>query len=548
MEFNLASVLEAVEAVVPERPCVVTDSRELTYREFGDRCRRLANALIDRGLGDTVPRSGLAGHESGQDHVAVHLHNCPEYLEAMLGCFQARTVPCNVNYRYVAEELEYLLRDAGARAIVFHSTFAPVVDEVRGRLPGLTVLLQVDDGSGHELLAGAEWYESVLDASSPTLDDTLRGSWSPDDLYLIYTGGTTGMPKGVLWRQADIFVASLGGRRLVDQTEWPDLATLAANALDGGTRLLPTSPFMHGAAHWLALSAFTNGDTVVLTEHDGHFNAVATLDAVERHGVEVLLIVGDAFGRPLAEALERRPRELPTLLAVVSGGAALSAGVAERLLRALPAVVLLDGLGSSETGQQANRVATVGSVSRDRRFTPGPNAAVLGDGLDRVLEAGHDGAGWLAQTGRVPLGYLGDPERTARTFPTVDGVRYAVPGDRVRLLADGSVELLGRDSATINTGGEKVYAEEVEQALLHHPAVVDCVVTSRPSERWGDEVVAVVQVRPGALVDDGDLLEEAGRHVARYKLPKAVLRCDEVQRSPSGKADYRWAREQAVGS
>ncbi len=548
MEFNLASVLEAVESVVPDRPCIVTDARTLSYREFGSRSRRLARVLLDRGLGHVTPRDTLEGHQSGQDHVAVLLHNCAEYLEAMSGAFRARVVPFNVNYRYVAEELEYLLRDADARGIVFHSELAPVLAEVRPRLPRLAVLLQVDDGSGHPLLDGAEWYEEALEGADDQLDDTVRAAWSPDDLYLIYTGGTTGMPKGVLWRQADIFVASLGGRRLVDQTEWPDLDALAANAREGGTRLLPASPFMHGAAHWLAFSAFANGDTVVLGDHGGHFDARATLDAVERHGVEVLLIVGDAFGRPLVDELERRPRDLPTLLAVVSGGAPLSSGVADRLLRALPSVVLLDGLGASETGQQANRVATVGSVADDRCFEPGPNTVVLADELDGVLDPGHDGVGWLAQTGRVPIGYLDDTERTARTFPVVSGVRHAVPGDRVRLLRDGSIELLGRDAATINTGGEKVYAEEVEQALLHHPAVVDCVVTSRPSERWGDEVVAVVQVRAGATASDVDLLEEAARHVARFKLPKALVRRAEVQRSASGKADYRWAREQAVAT
>ncbi|MBM3662013.1 MAG: AMP-binding protein [Actinobacteria bacterium] len=548
MEHNIASVFEAVESAVKDRPCIVCDTQVLTYREFGDRSRQFANVLLDAGLGRSTPRSELADHESGQDHVAVYLHNSAEYLEVMLGAFAARVVPFNVNYRYVAEELEYLLCDAGTRGVVYHSAFAPVMAEVRDRLVDLELLLQVDDGSGVDLLPGAEWYHTARDARPTQIDPAVRAARCPDDLYLLYTGGTTGRPKGVLWRQADIFVTSLGGRRRDDATEWAALSDIAGAAADHHTSVMPASPFMHGAAHWLAFSALTNGDTVVIGSNFEHFDADALLDSVEEHDVEVLLIVGDAFGRPLADALERRDHEVSSLLAIVSGGAALSTGVAERLLAAAPSAVLLDGLGASESGQQASRVSTVGSVRNDRYFIPMTTAVVLDDGLEAVAEPGHDGIGWLAQTGRIPLGYLGDAERSAATFPSIDGVRYAVPGDRVRRLRDGSIELLGRDAATINTGGEKVFAEEVEQALLQHPAVVDCVVVGRPSLRWGDEVVAVVQLRSGDDPSDEELLAEAGRHVARFKLPKALLRCEAMVRSPSGKADYRWARAQAVGA
>jgi fatty-acyl-CoA synthase len=361
------------------------------------------------------------------------------------------------------------------------------------------------------------------------------------------------MPKGVLWRQADIFVAALGGRRLDTSQEWASMDELAANAADGGTVLLPAPPFMHGAAHWMAFNAFTNGNTLVIPDVVAHLDCDDLLDTVEREGVNVLLIVGDAFGRPLVEAVESNarsnaPRDLSSLLAVVSGGAALSAGVKQRLLAALPSIIILDGLGSSETGQQGSQISAAGADASTGDFTPGPGMAILAEDLSRVLEAGHDGMGWLAQSGRVPLGYLGDADKTARTFPTVDGIRYSVPGDRARLRADGTLELFGRDAVTINTGGEKVFAEEVEQALVRHPAVFDCVVAGRPSQRWGSEVVAVVQLVDGTEASDDDLLEEAARHVARYKLPKAIVRVERIQRSPSGKADYRWARQQAGGA
>lgn len=552
MEYNLAAVLETVEAAAPERDCIVEGTkRRTTYREFGDRTRQLANALRARGLGGVVPRERLAPHESGQDHLALYLHNCREYLEGMAGSYKARVAPFNVNYRYVAEELEYLLRDSGARAIVFHSAFAPTLAEVLPRLDGLDVLLQVPDGSGNGLVDGAEWYDDALATQPTTLPEDLRDSWSPDDLYILYTGGTTGMPKGVLWRQADIFVAALGGRRLDDDQEWASLEAIAENAANGGTKLLPGPPFMHGAAHWMAFNAFTNGNTIVLPDVVDHLDTDDLLATIEREQVNILLIVGDAFGRPLVEAIEAdarsdSPTDLSSLLAVVSGGAALSAGVKERLLAALPSIIILDGLGSSETGQQGSQITAAGSGASTGDFKPGRGMALLSEDLTRLLEPGHEGDGWLAQTGRVPLGYLGDAEKTARTFPTVDGVRYSVPGDRARLRADGTLELLGRDSVTINSGGEKVFAEEVEQALLAHPAVFDCVVTGRPSERWGNEVVAIVQLAEGTEASDEDLLEEAARHVARYKLPKAIIRCERIQRSPAGKADYRWAREQAV--
>jgi fatty-acyl-CoA synthase len=466
----------------------------------------------------------------------------------MLGAYKARVAPFNVNYRYVAEELRYLLADAGARAIVFHSAFAPRLAEVLADLPSLTVLLQVEDGSGHGLLPGAQWYEEALATASPDRPAVER---SPDDLYILYTGGTTGMPKGVLWRQADIYVGALGGRNLATGTEWASVEEVVEGARGAGARLLPAPPFMHGAGHWLALNAMNSGNTVCIQDETEALDPDDVWRTIEREKVNILLIVGDAFGRPLVDQLEAAAAsgdayDLSSMLMVVSGGAPLNPTIKDRLLAQLPTVMVMDAVGASETGSQMAHTSAAGQAATTGTFTPGPGAAIVSEDLSTALAAGHAEVGWLAQTGRVPLGYLGDAEKTARTFPVIDGTRYSVPGDRARLTADGLIELYGRDSVTINSGGEKIFAEEVEQAIAHHPDVYDVVCAGRPSERWGQEVVAVVQLREGAVATVDDLLAEAATHVARYKLPKAVVFRDAIVRSPAGKADYRWAREQAA--
>ncbi|MEX2293139.1 MAG: acyl-CoA synthetase [Acidimicrobiales bacterium] len=548
MEFNLALVHETIAAAIPERECIVWRDRRLTYAEVADRTRRLANYLIGRGLGVASERSALPGHQSGQAHLACYLHNGNEYIEAMLGSYKARVAPFNVNYRYVAEELRYLLNDSSARAVVYHSAFADRLSEVRPDLPKLEVLLQVDDGSGVELLPGAVWYEDALASASPELPDL---DWSPDDLYILYTGGTTGMPKGVLWRQADIFVGAMGGRDLATGDEWTSMEEIVAAAANGGARLLPAPPFMHGAGHWLAFNAMNGGNTICIQDDTTGFDPADVWGTVSREQANILLIVGDAFGRPLVDELERaagsgKPYDLGSMLMIVSGGAPLNSTLKDRFLAQLPTVMVMDAVGASETGSQMSHMSAAGQSASTGTFTPGPGAAIVSEDLTSALVAGHTEVGWLAQRGRVPLGYLGDADKTARTFPVIEGVRYSVPGDRARLTSAGVIELFGRDSVTINSGGEKIFAEEVEQAIAHHPDVYDVVVAGRPSEQWGQEVVAVVQLRSGAARDEDSLLREAATHVARYKLPKAFRFVDHIQRSPAGKADYRWAKEQAT--
>jgi fatty-acyl-CoA synthase len=304
---------------------------------------------------------------------------------------------------------------------------------------------------------------------------------------------------------------------------------------------------MHGAAQWSAFNAFTGGNTMVMPHDTTRLDPVDVWQTVERERVMMLQIVGDAFARPLVEELERGSYDVSSLFVLVSGGAALNSSLKDRFLELVPNAMILDAVGASETGAQMGHTSVKGAASTGD-FTPGPGTVVVSEDLSSVLEPGHEGNGWLAQTGYVPLGYLGDAEKTARTFPSIDGQRYAVPGDRAVWRADGVIELLGRDSVTINSGGEKIFAEEVEQALAHHPAVYDVVVCGRPSERWGQEVVALVQLQPDATATDDDLLDECAKHLARYKFPKAIVHVDQLVRSPSGKADYRWAKQTALDS
>jgi 3-oxocholest-4-en-26-oate---CoA ligase len=543
MDFNLADVFEAVATAIPDQDALVWGDRRWSYRELDERTNRLANVLHGAGHGARTSREGLGGHESQQDHLAIYLYNGNEYLESMLGAFKARVAPFNVNYRYVEEELLYLLDSCEADAIVFDSRFADTLTAVLPKLPKLRTLIQVGDGP---LLDGAISYEDSLATASTTAPPVDR---SPDDLYILCTGGTTGMPKGVLWRQADIFMGSMGGRDLTTGAEKKSLEEIVETArTSGGAKVLPAPPLMHGASQWVAFSGFNGGSTIVLQDDVVRLDPADVWRTVERNGVNILLIVGDAFGRPLVEELERGDHDGSSLLVIVSGGAPLNSTLKDRFLAALPSAMVLDAVGASETGSQMSHVSAAGAKSSTGRFTPGPSAAVVSADLSEVLEPGHDGDGWLAQRGRVPLGYLGDADKTARTFPVIGGTRFAVPGDRARLTAEGEIELFGRDSVTINSGGEKIFAEEVEQALAHHPDVFDVVVAGRPSEQWGNEVIAIVQLRNGSAADEEALRGEAAKHIARYKLPKAFVFVDSVVRSPAGKADYRWAKEQATSA
>jgi fatty-acyl-CoA synthase len=543
MSFSLAQINEAIASAVGDREAIVTPSRRLTWRDLQSRTRRLAGRLHAAGLGCHRERSELAPWESGQDHVALYLYNCNEYLEGMLGAFKARVAPFNVNYRYVEQELEYVLRDSHARAVIYHASFAPRLARVLERLPKMRLLLQVDDGSGEPLLPGALEYEQALasadDAPPPVTS-------SEDDLYILYTGGTTGMPKGVLWRQHDIFFAALGGR-LPGGVSVGSVDELVQRAKVGGEmlRVLAAPPFMHGAAHWAAFMFLHQGGTVIVQSNPRTFDADDVWRTVERERAVSLTIVGDAFARPLIDQLRKARYDLASLQILGSGGAILSPPLKKELLDLLPHVMIFDGFGASETGAQGSTVTAAGG-DVPSAFSMDDSTCVLDDGLNRRLKPGETELGWLARAGHVPLGYLGDEAKTRRTYPVVEGVRYAVPGDRAQLEPDGRIRVFGRDSVCINSGGEKIFAEEVEQALKRHPAVYDVIVTGVPDERWGQRVAAVVALTPGAKVSENELREKASEAISRYKLPKDFVFVDKVSRAPSGKPDYGWAKETAA--
>jgi fatty-acyl-CoA synthase len=542
MSFTLPAIHDAIAALIPDREAIVSSARRLLWRDFAGRSRRLGNLLVSAGLGCQRERGQLEPWASGQDHLGIYLYNGHEYLEAMAGAFRARVAPFNVNYRYVEEELLYLFKDAATRAIIYHASFAPRLARILPQLPPMALLLQVDDGSGEPLLPGAHDYEASLAAASDTAPAVRP---QPDDLYIVYTGGTTGMPKGVLWRQEDIFFAAMGGQ-MPGGVALQNLEELLARVPYGDVmRILAAPPFMHGAGHWSALMMLHQGGTVVVQSITRKLDADDIWSTVERERVFTLSIVGDAFARPLIDQLRIKSYDLSSLRVIGSGGAILSPSLKKALLELLPDVVVIDGYGSSETGAQGSTATAAGS-EMPTSFRMDDHTVVLDEAMSRRLQPGEPEIGWLARAGHVPLGYLGDRDKTERTYRIIAGTRYSIPGDRAQPADDGSIIMLGRDSVCINTGGEKVFAEEVEQALKKHPAVYDVLVTGTPSERWGQQVTAVVSLRPGSTATEDELLSTAATELARFKLPRVFVFVDSVARTPTGKPDYKWAKETAM--
>jgi acyl-CoA synthetase (AMP-forming)/AMP-acid ligase II len=527
VEFNLADLWERVVDEIPDHEALVCGDRRLTYAQADERATRLAHHLAGLGVG--------AG-----DHVALYLYNGTEYLEGMLAAFKLRAAPVNVNYRYGEDELRYLLDDSDARAVVFHREFAPALDAVRAQLPLLEGFVEVDDASSAPSLVGATEYETALATSSSARDFDAR---SADDLYILYTGGTTGMPKGVMWRAEDIFFGAFGGGNLGDAPITSPEQVV--DSFDLHRRGLPACPFMHGTAHWMAFATLYSGGTVVVSP-ERHFDPGHLWRLVEAERVTFLVIVGDAFARPLIEAYDRLdpPADVSPLTVVLSGGAVLSPSVKAAWVDRLPGTLLIDGFGASETGGQGQSISAAGGpIESVARFSVNDETTVLDDDL-RPVEPGVIGK--LARRGHVPLGYYKDPAKTAATFPVIDGVRWSVPGDHARIEDDGTITVLGRGSVSINTGGEKVYPEEVEAALKSHGAVFDAVVVGVPDERWGERVTAVVQPREGTTPQLDQLAEHVRAQLAAYKAPRELVLVDAIVRSPSGKPDYRWARATAI--
>jgi acyl-CoA synthetase (AMP-forming)/AMP-acid ligase II len=530
MVWNFADLFEAVADTVPDNTAVICGDRRLTYAELDERSTRLANHLIGSGV-------------AVGDHVGIYAYNGPEWIEAMFGIWKARAVPINVNYRYVEAELAYLFDNADLTALVHGREFVPRIEAVRADAPKLKAFVSIEDGSDEDLATiGAVEYEAALAAASP---ERVPGPRSPDDQYILYTGGTTGMPKGVMWRQEDFFHSTIGALMAGGGTfESPE--AVVEGAKNGGTIVgFPIAPLMHGAAQWVALMLLLQGNTLVLSDQkkmDPH----EVWSTVVREKVLTISLVGDAMARPLIEVLEEPgvSYDLSGLFVIGSGGAILSPAVKAKINELLPHVAIVDSLGASETGFQG----TVAGADKEGkpRFAMGDHTMVLDDhGVP--LAPGSEVVGRLARKGYMPLGYYKDEAKTASTFIEIDGERWVIPGDMARVEADGSITLLGRGSVSINSGGEKIFPEEVELALKSHPDVFDVVVVGVPDERWGERVAAVVKARGGATPTAEELAAHARETIAGYKVPKQVHLVDEIVRSPSGKADYRWAKSQALG-
>ena len=539
------TVWEAFERIAQEcgsRPFIITPSGESTFREVYERAGRFAGYLHAARMGRHADRCDLANWQSGQDHLGIYLGNGVPYVEAMLGALRASVVPTNINYRYVAGELRDLLRAARTTGIVYDAAFASTLTEALAGQPPPKVLVQVD--GDHPLVPGAVMFEDAIQSGPKPSPDLVPLS---DDLFIVCTGGTTGLPKAVLWRQADFVASLIGGRHPVTSQPVDCLDDLIAGAKSSEMRALMGPPLMHLTGFGLVLLFAMSGGTLVLADPPLGMDAPSIWKMVERARVNMLVVVGDAFGRPLLEDLRKNRYETPDLRVVVNGAASMAPEVKRALAEALGGgVQVIDAIGSSESGVLARNVRA--KEQRPGVFRPTATTGIVAPDLSRFLDPDDDTVGWLAGYGRLPLGYLDHPEKTAATFPTIDGRRCTVPGDRTRWLEDGSIQLMGRDATTINTGGEKVFSDEVEQALRKHSDVAEALVVGRPSERWGQEVVALVTLEAGRDFDPRSVLEECGLHLSRYKLPKELIVVERIERTAVGKPDYAWARERAAGS
>jgi 3-oxocholest-4-en-26-oate---CoA ligase len=527
--FNIADLFELVADAVPDRIALVSGSHRATFAQLDERTNRLADVLRSRGVG---PGS----------HVGVHLFNGHQYIETMLAALKLRAVPINLNYRYVAAELRYLCENADLVAVVTQRELLPVLADAARGLKAAGTVLAVDDGSAVTVPGlEARDYEDAIASGRPDRD---FGPRSGDDLFIIYTGGTTGMPKGVMWRHEDMFFAGLqGGRPGGDPLSRPDELRDHVLDPDNSMNMLPAAPMIHGAAQWAALiGMFTGGKCVM--QPGRSFDAQRILRLIQEEAITSIILVGDAMARPLVDALEAPGASYDTssLVAIASAGAVLSPTVRDRLQELCDSAMVLNNFGSTETGHQgaAYPGSETGTEGRPS-FSMDATTLVLDEDL-KPIAAGSGTIGRIARSGRVPLGYYKDAEKTAERFITIDGVRYVLPGDMATIEEDGRVTVYGRGSNCINTGGEKVFPEEVEETLKAHPDVFDALVVGVADETWMQRVVAVVQPRPGKSPTLDELQAHCRQHIAGYKVPRQLALVEQVARQPSGKPDYGWAR------
>ena len=537
MEFNLADLFENAVDHFGDREYVVADGKRCTYAEMDERANRLAHHLQANGV------------EAG-DHVGIYAYNSTEWVETIWAVFKIRAVWVNINFRYVEDELSYIFDNADLKALVVAREFCPRVAAVRESLEMLKHVVVIDDGSEPGNVKGLDTvdYEEAIASGSPERD---FGPRSPDDRYILYTGGTTGMPKGVVWRQEDVFFALGGG----NDAQTGERATKPEDMIEWAKRdpnqrcTLPIAPLMHGASQWAVMGGSFVGAKIVLVPK---FEPEVVWQLVEEEKVGVLMITGDAMGRPLVEALAdaSAQQDITSLFLVVSTAAVFSPTVKDDFFEHLPNLLIIDSIGASESGNNGMALVTKGNTAMlggGPTVKAGPDTTVLDENLEPV-EAGSGVRGKVARSGDIPLEYYKDPAKSAETFVIAkDGRRYAMPGDWAHLEEDGTITLLGRGSVSINSGGEKIYPEEVEAAVKDHPNAYDAVVVGVPDERFGSRVAAVVQAREGAQPTLEQIQEHCRTKIAGYKIPRELHLVDAIERSPSGKPDYRWAKRVALG-
>ncbi|MEU2031657.1 acyl-CoA synthetase [Nocardia amamiensis] len=534
MSYNIADLVEHAIDLMPDRVALADDGREVTFAQLEERANKLAHYLQEQGV------------QPG-DKVGIYSRNTIEAVQAMVAIFKARAVMINVNYRYVENELQYIFDNSDMVALIHERRYSDKVAAVRANTPKLRTVIVVDDDTTGTIPTAADSveYEAVIAQSSGERD---FGERSPDDLYMVYTGGTTGMPKGVMWRQEDVWRVLGAGINFITgeyvQDEW-ELAKVGA----GSPPMVrfPIPPMIHGGAQWATFhSLFGGGKTVMLPEFSGH----GVWRAVDKHKINLIFITGDAMARPMLDALIEgnpetgEPYDLSSLYVMASSAALFSPALKDQFLELLPNRMISDSIGSSETG-----FGGISIVAKGATHTGGPRVKI--DASTEVLDEdgnpvqpGSGKVGILARHGHIPLGYYKDEAKTAATFKEFNGIRYAIPGDFARVEEDGTVTMLGRGSVSINSGGEKIYPEEVEGALKTHPEIFDALVVGIDDERWGQRVVAVVQCRGENRPTLEELRPLLTKEIAPYKQPRSLWFVDEIKRSPAGKPDYRWAKEQ----
>ena len=527
MEFNLADLFEAAADAFGEREYLVADGNRRTYAEMEERANRLAHSLADLGIGPG-------------DHVGIYSYNSVEWVETAWAVFKLRAIWININYRYVEEELRYLFTNADLKALVVQREFAPHVAHIAGDLPTLEHVIVVEDGSSEpDPTPGSLHFEDLMAAGSPVRD---FGPRSASDHYILYTGGTTGMPKGVVWEHKNVLFALGGGVDPMTNVRVERPEEFVEKGLNGFcVTHFPIAPLMHGATQWSVIGRSFVGDRIILT---AKFDPVAVWRTIEEEKANSVMVTGDAMAKPMIEALDdpEQSFDLSSLFAVVSSAALFSAPVKDRYFEKLPNILITDAIGSSEGGNNGMTVVTKDTTA----MKSGPTVTALGETVvfDEEMNKVAPGSGIIgkiARTGDIPVGYYNDPIKTAEVFIMVDGVRYVMPGDFATLEEDGTITLLGRGSVVINSGGEKIFPEEVESAVRSHPAVTDAIVCGAPDERWGQTVAAIVAPRPGREVTLEEIQEHCRTHIAGYKLPRLLFVVESIQRSPSGKPDYPWA-------